>query len=196
MKLSNEYLITRAYRHLGAIERRRNGPPLYGKAEEYFNTALEHASKVPLGLQRSESTAGCYYAIASLNFYKKNYEEAIKNLDKAINDFKEYSNDIGITRSMTKKADAYMALGRQNEAKDLLRKALQQAKNDTHRNQVVRASIGLAKIFVAENKYDKAVEHLVLAKELAKEMNIMTELKEIVELEGKLPQNFRESISP
>lgn len=191
--MSEEFLISRAYRHLGAIERRRNEPPDYGKAKEYFTTALEHALKLPMGAYRAEATAGCYYATASLNFHQKDYQEAIRNLDRAIADFSECGKSTGVTRSMTKKADACIALGRQHEAKDLLRKALSRAKKDSFRNQVVRASIGLAKIHVAEREWVQAAEYVAAAKSLAMEMNVMNEIKEIATLEGRLPESVRKN---
>ena len=184
------YLISRANRHLGAIERRRYGPPNYGNSEEYFNEALKYAGKITNDNVRYKAIGGCYYAIASLNYHQKRYQESINNLQDAIKSFEISKDRIGITRSMTKIANAYIALGDYANAKDLLRKSLDRAKKDSHSNQMVRASIGLAEIYITEKDWEKAAEHFLFAQKWAKKMNIKSELKDIEKLKNNIPEKY------
>lgn len=194
MELGDDYRTARAYRHLGAIERRRSGPPNYGAAKRYFELAIQHSTRLLDGPNRWESLAGSHYAIASLKYHTADYLGAVADLTTAIKWFEQCGDSIGITRSMTKQAEALEALGRRHEAKDLLRRALSLAEQDTHRNQIMRASIGLARILVSEFEFKKAVQHLRRARQLAEDMNVVAPLEAWAKVVSEIPLEHRKTL--
>jgi tetratricopeptide (TPR) repeat protein len=179
----DDFYISLAFRHLGAVYRRRKD---YQKAGNYFKKALLSANKISDSNRKDASVAGAQYALASLSFHTGHYDDSISRLSEAIELFHRIGDSVGETRAMSKLAGSLLAKGKFEKGKDKYRQALTVARKEAHRHQIVKCLIGLAKISQYENSPDKTVEYLTEAKQLAIEIQAQTELAEIEALQTSL----------
>lgn len=182
-ELNDSYYKSIAYRHLGAIYRRRRD---YTKAGEYFGQALDNANNISNANLKAETVAGAQYAFASLSHHTGLYDDAITRLSEAIALFKTVDDTTGQTRATSKLAGALLAKGDIENARDLYRQALNVARANGQRHQIVKCLLGLAKISINDGAMERALEYLADARSMAAEIHAKTEFAEIVSMQSSL----------
>lgn len=183
--LNSHFYTAKALRHLGAISRRSKE---YAKAKESFTESLAFAHKITNSEKKKESIAGVAYALASLHFYLEEYDKSIAYINNSIKYFSEIKDITRLTKSLTKKANICYANNDKEIAKDLFRSSLKIAQESGLRLVAVRSMIGLCKIYLEEEKWDKARKYVEMAQNLEKEIHSVSEMKEIKMLIEKIPQ--------
>ena len=182
-KLNNKFYISKSYRHMGVIFRRKN---VFQKAESNYKKALEYANQLSDGIEKNESLGGIYYALSNLCYIKANYRDALKFIENSITLLIINNDKVRLNLSIIKKADIFLATNRTSEAKDLYRKALIDAETISHRLDMMRCYLGLTKIYISQFNWEKAVDHITKAKEIDVELNSINESVEINELLNKI----------
>ena len=182
---NNLFYVSKANRHLGAICRRKKN---YETAETFYLQSLEEAEKITETNSKTEAIAGTNYAQALLYFHKQNYLKAEEYIELAIRRFEEIGYYEKVIMSLITKADILFSLEKIPEAKDLYRKAMHLSETSTQRLQMVSSYIGLAKIYIKETEWLKAIEYLEKSEKIEKELGAANEQSEINELWSRIPR--------
>jgi tetratricopeptide (TPR) repeat protein len=187
----NYFYVSKAYRHLGAICRRRKN---YESAEIYYLQSLEEAEKITEGSKKIEAIAGTNYAQTLLYFHRGNFIKAEEIIELAIKKFEEIKYYEKVNMSLITKADILFAIEKIPEAKDLYRKVMHLSETSSQRLQMVSSYIGLAKVYIKENDWIKAIEYLEKSERVEKELESASELSEINELWEKIPSKVLKNV--
>lgn len=184
-ELNNVFYISKSYRHLGVIQRRKKQ---FKIAEIKYKEAMKFAEQLDDKTDKNESLGGINYALSNLYYLKKDYVRATDYIDESIKYFSLNKDEIRNNLSIIKKADIYFDEAKISESKDLYRQALNTAERISHRLHMMRSYLGLSKIYISESNWESAVEYLIKAKEIDVELNSVNEAQQISELVQKLPE--------
>ena len=143
----------KAYRHMGAIERRMG---LLDNAIAYFEKASQTSLNISVEEDAKAMSAGITYAIAHLKFSQREYKGALKYTDLAINSFKETHDTYRVDMALVLKADIQVALDQVEKAKDIYRQVIQSSRVNRESIHYARAVLGLVEISLRENNFDEA----------------------------------------
>lgn len=184
-KLKDNFYISKAQRHLGAINRRKGQ---FSIAESYYKKAIESANKIVEETPKTELLAGINYAQASLYLHQKNFPLALTHIDNSINGFTQLGDDYKLTMAQTLKGTVLFLMNKIEDAKDIFRTAIRSSEHRTERLQMARCYIGMTKIYLKESSWTKAKEQLEKATQLKKDIKSASELAEIKQLWAKIPK--------
>jgi tetratricopeptide (TPR) repeat protein len=185
----------KAYRHFGAIERRKRD---WIEALNYNDKSLEKANEITDSQLKTEAIAAAHYARAFVFRGQNNYTSALEFLDKSITEFNKLTNGDKKRGKvcMANEAKArFLFYSKQNvsddyhtisTAKDLFLEALTVAEDNSLRLEMIRCYIGLAEIHLHTSMYDKkkAKEYIEKAKNV--KINCDDDEKRIRDIEKKL----------
>lgn len=147
-----KFFESKAYRHFGAIERRRQN---WQKAIEYNDKCLAIANEITDEQLNIEAIAAAHYARAFVYKGKDNYIEALNSLEMSLSYFEQLTDSEKkiMKMCMTNEAKArFLFYSKQNEndydvissAKRLFEDTLSVAEHNTLRIEMIRCCIGLA----------------------------------------------------
>lgn len=184
----------KAYRHLGAIERRKYN---WSGALALNDKSLAKANKIKNKQLKIEAIAGAYYARAFVFKGQNDYANALHFLEQSISEFEKLTdNDKKIVKlCMAKEAKArFIFCSKQNEndynaistAKSLFEEALSVAEHNTLRLEMIRCYIGLAEcnLHFTVNSSLEALQYLNKAKSV--KIKCDDDQKRIMDIENKL----------
>lgn len=183
--LNDNYYVSKAQRHLGAINRRKGQ---FNLAEQYYKEAIESANKITEDKPKTELLAGINYAQASLYLHQTNYPLALTHIDNSIMGFTQLGDDYKLTMAQTLKGTILFLMNKIEDAKDIFRTAIRSSEHRTERLQMARCYIGMTKIYLKESNWAKAKEHLEKATQLKKDIKSASEVVEIDQLWKKIPR--------
>lgn len=183
--LEDNFYISKAQRHLGAINRRKGQ---FAVAENYYKEAIISANKITEETPKTELVAGINYAQASLYLHQNNYEPALSHINNSIQGFTQLGDDYKLTMAQTSKGTILFLMNKIEDAKDIFRTAIRSSEHRTERLQMARCYIGMTKIYLKESNWTKAKEHLEKATQLKKDIKSASELAEIEQLWTKIPK--------
>ena len=147
----------KALRHMGAIERRRGR---MDDALDFYERGREASRAISDQTEAEAMEAGITYAVAHLRFSRRDYPEALIASDQAIELFKAIHDPYRVDMALVLKADILIALDQQAAAKDLYRSVLQSSKTNRESVHYIRATLGLAELYVRERRPEEAARLL------------------------------------
>lgn len=120
---------------------------------------------------------------------KKNYDEALKYFDKAINIYSSNHDDFGLGRAFNNYGMCLVKIGRIQEAQDYLIRAIEY-KRQADDSSLVESYINVAEIYEKQGQWEKALEviesaeEFVLAKDISQQAGyvLMTKFRCLFEL--------------
>ncbi len=178
-KISNYFYLSKSYRHIGVIYRRKKD---YQKAEINYKKSLSITNDIKNEKNKNESFGGINYALANLYFLKGDMKKGLKFIDNSINFFTKNNDHVRHNLALIKKADILFHLDKKTESKDLYRKALSNAESVTHRLHMIRCFLGLAKINIEDKNWNQAMDYIEKAKVIDNDIHSINESKEINDL--------------
>jgi tetratricopeptide (TPR) repeat protein len=149
----------KAHRHLGVIARRQGRFP---DARELYATAESIASRIADEHDRLVMLAGLQYALASLSYYEKHYEDASSEIARAIDSFTSLGDEYRLNMARVMRGDIEFRQGARDDARDTYRLVLQDADRNKETLQYVRACLGLAEARAADHEWDDVEQALRL----------------------------------
>jgi len=184
----------KAYRHFGAIERRKHN---WTEAINFNNRSLEKANEITDDQLKTEAIAAAHYARAFVYKGQNKYDEALNYLDLSISDFEKLTDNDKRTMKvcMAKEAKArFLFYSKQEEndyhtvsnAKSLFEEALAVAEHHTLRLEMIRCYIGLAEcnLHFRINNTNEAKQYIDKAKSV--KIKCDDDQKRIRDIESKL----------
>ncbi|MCO6185202.1 tetratricopeptide repeat protein [Rhizobium sp. L1K21] len=159
----NAFYEAKGLRHLGVIERRTKN---YPEAEKYYKKSLEIAEKITDENDKEVMIAGLNYALASLYFYTSALEKADKYIELSISCFKRLNDEYRLNMCLVMKGDIQFKRGESDKARDTYRKVLRLADRNTEKLQVSRSLLGLAEIYISDNRWAEANETAVMLEDV------------------------------
>ena len=185
-KLDDKFYISKAYRHIGALFRRKED---YKTAETNYSLSIEIAESIKDEGKRLLAIAGTNYAQSLLYYHTRDFKKALHFINLSIKKFDTIKNAEKVNMALTTKAQIYFSLDRIQESKDLFRTSLNEAERRTLRLEITRCCIGLTKIYIKEKDWKKAKEYLDKSDKVEKDIQTASEVAEIDILRTKLPKN-------
>lgn len=149
----DQFYVAKALRHLGVIERRLEH---FVEALDYYGQSREVAESLEDCKQKSELIGGLDYAVASLHFYRGEYDRAMEVVDLAVQRFTDLRDGYRLNMSMVMKGDIQFKRGERDQACDTYRSVLEIANKNTEQLQIARCYLGLGDIYLAEFEWDRA----------------------------------------
>jgi len=184
----------KAYRHFGAIERRKHN---WQKAFEENDKSLKKANEIADEQLKIEAIAAAHYARAFVFKGQNKYVEALSFLDQSISSFEELTDNDKKTVKvcMTKEAKArFLFYSKQEEndyhivsnAKSLFEETLAVAEHNSLRLEMIRCYIGLAEcnLHFTFNNSTEAQQYIEKAKSV--KIKCDDDQKRIRDIENKL----------
>lgn len=181
---ANHFYISKSYRHLGAISRRKED---YENAKNFYKLSLESAEQIQDSNKKAEAIAGANYAQALLHYHTKQFQTALEYIDLSITKFESINHYEKIIMAKTTKAQIFFALDKISESKDLFRTSLVEAEKRSLRLEITRCLIGLTKICIKTGDFKKAKEYLDKSDKVEKHIQTASEISEINILRTQIP---------
>lgn len=179
----NAFYEAKGLRHLGVIERRTRN---YTEAEKYYKKSLAVADQISDENEKEVMIAGLNYALASLYYYMDDLDKADEYIELSISCFEKLNDEYRLNMSLVTKGDIQFKRGLNDKARDTYRKVLRLADRNTEKLQASRSCLGLAEIYMADNRWDEAREMAVMLEQIdLKEFKAESERLE--EIRRKLP---------
>lgn len=139
----------KAYRHLGAIERRKGQNDA---ALKYYEDAKSVAAEIPDRRDSDAMMAGITYAIAHLEFSRRNFKESFATVSTAVKQFSALGDIYRLDMALVLKADIQVALEEPDLAKDTYRKVIQSSRLNRESVHYARAVLGLVELYIDDGK--------------------------------------------
>jgi len=125
----------------------------YEEAKVAFEKALVGYEKLNI---TSEHLGDTYNGLASAYKYQKQYDDAIKNFDKAITVYKDNNSEFGIAIASFNKALIYNELKQFNDALPLLNLAYEKQKANGFSTELIQTISSLAEAHFELGNYEKS----------------------------------------
>lgn len=147
------FYVAKASRHIGAIARRRGD--LDGAAERY-DEARAAARKITKPSDAKAMEAGIMYALAHLQYTRRDFGRALKSVDETIALFTQLNDVYRQDMALVLKADIQLGLQKPEPAADTYRHVIQSSKLNRESVHYVRAVLGLAELHIERRRFDEA----------------------------------------
>jgi hypothetical protein len=175
------YMVAKGYRHLAGIAQK------YGKdipaALKYLDEAEVAAKQIVKEYDREEMQAGIHYARTEIFLESNDLPNAEKHNELARESYDRLGDqEERIIKTQTQHARIMFAKGEIQQAKDIFRRAIETAKNLSRPDEQAYALVGLAKIYLSEEDYSQAIEHLGNAETIFAELEMKPDLRAAKEL--------------
>lgn len=138
----------------------------------YDKAALSVAKE----LKNDSLIANAYYAIASIEATRNNYEPALHYCDSAFTFFKKTNNIYALAMVRNVQGGVYMASGKNEQASLMFFDAVDYTKSDTESNRILFTYHNLVILFNGMDKHEKALEYAFKQYQWAKRINIPEEI--------------------
>ena len=166
--------LAKGYRHLFGLNFRQNQ---IEEAERYLALSLDVMNNLIEGVSKDEIVAEYHFAKSSLEAKKGNFEEAIKEIDKAKEGYDKLEDKEWVIKILARKGEILVALNKIEEAKSLFVKGLSESKKSQFNRQQVKNLIGLG-MCCSKTGYNKqANENFTEAELLAESIGMYYELE-------------------
>ena len=139
----------KAYRHLGAIERRRGRTE---KSLEYYERARLASQQIDDDEKKSAMEAGITYAMAHLEYSRREFDTALATIDVAITLFNDLNDIYRVDMALVLKADIQVALKQFDRAKDTYRGVVQSSRMNRESVHYARAVLGLVELYIEDGQ--------------------------------------------
>ncbi len=168
---SNFHYLVKGYRHLFSLNLRTGR---FKEAEEYLNKSIERTNS--LTIDKDELIAENHFAKSSLELKKGNYNEALNEINIAIEMYKTLPDKEWSIKILARKGEIVLSLNSIDEARDLFHTGLKEAKKYQFKRQIVKNLIGLGKTYFEERKEIESKKYFNQANSIAKEIGMIHEL--------------------
>ena len=138
----------------------------FASANNLCNTALEISLKVQDNILLGQT----YHRLGTTYYLQKDYPNALKFFNKALNSFKGDSLIEEKLKVYNNIALVYLDMGRLQDAYDLLKKSLPIAREKKLKKIASTILNNLGRVCIIQKKYDEATEHLFEALKLKNEI--------------------------
>lgn len=143
----------KALRHLGAIARRRGR---VDEAVQLYETARRASTEIGNVTEARAMEAGITYAVAHLEYSRREFDGALVSVDNAIKLFRDLDDIYRLDMALVLKADIQVALDDRDRAKDTYRHVIQTSGQNRESVHYARAVIGLAELFIQDGELAEA----------------------------------------
>lgn len=178
--------LAKGYRHLFGLHFRQNQ---IAEAEKYLALSLAVTNNLDDGVIKDEIVAEYYFAKSSLETKKGNFEEAIKEIDKAKEKYDKLEDKEWVIKILARKGEILVALDQIEEAKSLFVKGISESKKLQFNRQQVKNLIGLGMCYSKTGYNKQANENFTQAQLLAESIGMYYELEiihaETIKLKAK-----------
>ena len=174
------YMMAKGYRYLFSIYLRQGNQLVI--AEEYLNNSLAETQKMADGNpQKTELIAEYHFAKASLENKKGNHKLALKEIEKAENEYKQLPDKEWAIKIKARKGDITLAskeAGYIDTAITIFNNGLEESRKYQYLRQTVKNLTGLGACYIAKGKdhYTDAKTNLSEAKKIAEKLSLYYEL--------------------
>jgi tetratricopeptide (TPR) repeat protein len=171
------FWLARGYRHLFGLNFRQNQ---IEEAEKYLKLSLDVTNNLPEGILKDEVVAEYFFAKSSLERKKGNLEEALKEIEKAKEQYEKLEDKEWVIKILARKGEILVSLNNIEEAKSLFVKGINESKKLQFNRQQVKNLIGLGLCYSATGYNKKAIENFTEAELIAESMGMYYELEIIM----------------
>jgi tetratricopeptide (TPR) repeat protein len=149
----DHFYLAKAYRHLGAIARRRGN---LDAAADAYRQASEAASHIVDSSEAKAMQAGIMYAAAHLRYTRRDYDGALESVDQTVDLFAELNDVYRQDMALVLKADIQVGKDLPGAAADTYRQVIQSSRANRESVHYVRAVLGLAELHLQQRHPEDA----------------------------------------
>lgn len=172
-KLGDPLRISTALQNIGAVH--SENPNTYDKALDYYQRAVPFIE----GTNDLEAIGTINVNIGEIYLIKKEYSLALNYFEKALNALEQSGgNSAFVLMNMGK---TYAAQGEKKQAIAYHERAIKSANAKSSKSQLVLSLIGLGNSYLNFKDYRAARNNYLKAKDIAEELGLKSELKEVYE---------------
>lgn len=136
--------------------------------------------------------------IGDIEIRRKNYEEALGHYNRALAIYLGLNDNVYVSNSYLNIGDTYLSLNDNVKAKEFLEKGLKISRKYKIKDNIYKALTGLARIYSAESKYQKALMYLNESEALSRSENnstdylyVITEIGDVLSRKGDHIQSLK-----
>ena len=174
-EMGDHYWIAKSHRHLAGIFVEANR---FQEADSELDKAREAAAQIRETRTQKEMVAGIEYGAAMSNLHANKPSEALKHLQESEKLRREVGDRTRIVRVYSLRGKIAEASDDMGVAKDCYRKGLEEAKKIGRKDEMIRASLGLARILDAQGDKKTAEHHRMAAESMKKTTPIPYEVED------------------
>lgn len=138
----NGYYLSKGYRHLFGINYRSGN---LVDAENYLNLAIESTEKLPADKKKDELIAEIHFAKSSLEYKKGNLGISLREIDTATEQYKKIPDKEWAIKILARKGDILLKRREIEEALNVYKHGLHEARKFHFNKQIVANMIGVGK---------------------------------------------------
>jgi tetratricopeptide (TPR) repeat protein len=149
----DDFYSAKSYRHMGAIARREGDLDL---ASDMYQLARTAAARIVDPGEAKAMEAGIMYAIAHLEYSRRNLQAALSSINETIALFTQLHDVYRQDMAVGLKADIQLAMNQPGPAADSYRKVIQSSKVNREAVHYIRAVLGLSELYIHQRRFDEA----------------------------------------
>lgn len=176
-RVGDAFLAYKGHRHLSTMASEAGA--LF-EASAQLEKAEEIANQLPEGKEKQDAFAGLQFNRALLEISRKNWQQALDQLDSAEASYRSLQDDERLAKIYQYRGDALLHLGRLAEAKDVYRHGVLAATQESRKDGVLQNYLGIARVAAREGDIQEArrvyTECGTLARELGR-TNLANEIE-------------------